>query len=163
MWWAGAVHREAWGRRRSVEHDAANRDGRTAADLTVVLPLEKSQVGTVRRSLRALLARQSVPRGIADDVVLSTQEACNNVIVHSGDGSGGIRVTASCTDHRVYVEVRDHGRGFDAGRIRPDRAPDPLCPRGRGLFLIYHLMDDVQVRSGSGGTVVRMWKRTPTA
>ena len=145
-----------------MEHDAANRDGRTTADLTVVLPLEKSQVGTMRHSLQELLARRSVPRAIADDIVLSTQEACNNVIVHSGDGSGGIRVTASCGDHRVYVEVRDHGRGFDTERIRPDRAPDPLCPRGRGLFLIYHLMDDVQVRSGGEGTVVRMWKKTAT-
>jgi anti-sigma regulatory factor (Ser/Thr protein kinase) len=124
--------------------------------------LEKREVGAVRRSLRELLARRSVPRAIADDIVLSTQEACNNVIVHSGDGSGGIRVTASCSDHRVYVEVRDQGRGFDAGRIRPERAPDPLCPHGRGLFLIYHLMDDVQVRSSNGGTVVRMWKKTPT-
>jgi serine/threonine-protein kinase RsbW len=150
------------GRRDSVEHDTGNGDLKTVADLTMVLPLEKREVGTVRRSLRALLARQSVPQTVAEDIVLSTQEACNNVIVHGRNGSGGIRVTASFCDHRVCVEVRDHGRGFDAGRIRPDKAPDPLCPHGRGLFLIYHLMDDVQVRSGRGGTVVRMWKRTGT-
>ena len=42
----------------------------------------------------------------------------------------------------------------------PTALPDPLCTRGRGLFLIYHLMDDVEVCSGGGGTVVRMWKRT---
>jgi serine/threonine-protein kinase RsbW len=143
-----------------MKHDAGNGDRGSASGLTMVFPPEKREVGTVRRSLRALLARQSVPSAIADDIVLSTQEACNNVIVHGADGSGGVRVTASFSDHRVYVEVRDHGRGFDAGRIRPDRTPDPLCPRGRGLFLIYHLMDDVEVRSGSGGTVVRMSKRT---
>lgn len=150
-------------RRRDVEHDGGNGDRRTAADLTIVLPLEKREVGSVRRSLRELLSRGSVPRTIADDIVLSTQEACNNVIVHGRDGGGGIRVTASLRDHRVFVEVRDHGRGFDATRIRPDRMPEPLCPGGRGLFLIYHLMDDVEVRSGSGGTVVRMSKRTRTA
>ena len=135
----------------------------TAGELTLVLPLEKRGVGTVRRRLHELLARHAVPRPIADDIVLSTQEACNNVIVHSGDCNGGIQVRASCRDHRVYVEVRDRGRGFDLRCVRPKRAPDPLRANGRGLFLIYNLMDDVEVSTGSGGTVVRMSKATREA
>jgi serine/threonine-protein kinase RsbW len=129
----------------------------------MVLPLEKRGVGAVRRHLHALLEHHAVPRPIADDIVLSTQEACNNVIVHGGDCDGGIQVTASCQDHRVYVEVRDRGRGFDLHCVRPGRAPDPLRATGRGLFLIYHLMDDVEVSTGSEGTVVRMWKGTHEA
>ena len=127
----------------------------------VVLP-QGEDVGSVRRSLRELLARHEVPRTVADDIVLSAQEACNNVIVHSRCGDG-IEVTARCLDHRVFVEVRDRGRGFDVRRMRPELTPDPQRPSGRGLFLIHRLMDDVEVRSGSDGTVVRMWKRTRTA
>lgn len=134
-----------------------------APELTLLLTLEKREIASVRRSLRSLLARHAVPPTIADDIVLSTQEACNNVIVHSQDGSGGIQISASCRDHRVCVEVRDHGQGFDAERIDPTRTPDPFLSGGRGLFLIYNLMDDVEVCSGGGGTVVRMSKRTRTA
>jgi serine/threonine-protein kinase RsbW len=147
----------------AIVHRSRNRDAMAASELTVVLPLEKRDVGTLRRSLHALFASHAVPRAIADDIVLSTQEACNNVIVHGGDADGDIHVTASCEDHRVYVEVRDHGRGFDLHCVRPDHAPDPLRTNGRGLFLIHRLMDDVEVCTGSGGTVVRMWKGTRTA
>ena len=134
-----------------------------APELTLLLPMQKREIASVRRSLHTLLARHAVPSAIADDIVLSTQEACNNVLVHSQDGGSGIEVRASCREHSVHVEVSDHGRGFDARRIDPTRTPDPLRAGGRGLFLIYNLMDHVEVRSGSGGTVVRMSKRTRTA
>jgi anti-sigma regulatory factor (Ser/Thr protein kinase) len=156
-----ALQRQA----KAATHALTEREARitTAPDLTILLPLEKRETSAVRRSLQDLLSRHAVPRAIADDVVLSAQEACNNVIVHSHDGGGGIQISAWCRDHRVCVEVRDHGQGFDAARIDHVRTPAPYRTHGRGLFLIYNLMDDVEVRSGSGGTVVRMWKRTRTA
>jgi anti-sigma regulatory factor (Ser/Thr protein kinase) len=132
------------------------------SEITLVLAPRKDDVGAVRRSLRELLSHHHIPPTVANDVVLSAQEACNNVIVHSRC-SDGIEITARCLDHRVYVEVRDRGHGFDVTRMRPKRTPDPLCPRGRGLFIIHSLMDDVEVRSDSDGTIVRMWKRTRTA
>lgn len=132
------------------------------SEITLVLAPQEGDVGDVRRSLRELLARHEIAQSVASDIVLSAQEACNNVIVHSRCG-GGIEITARCLDHRVFVEVRDRGRGFDVSHVRPRRTPDPLRTRGRGLFLIHRLMDDVEVHSSSDGTVVRMWKRTRTA
>ncbi len=137
---------------RAVSGERADRD----AELTLLLPSEKREIANVRRSLRALLARHDVPGTIADDVVLSTQEACNNVIVHGRNG--GLEVRARCRRDDVLVEVRDRGQGFDVRRLDPERTPDPYRPGGRGLFLIYHLMDHVEVRSGRAGTLVRMSK-----
>jgi serine/threonine-protein kinase RsbW len=133
----------------------------TASELTLLLPSEKREIATVRRSLRALLARHAVPSAIADDVVLSTQEACNNVIVHARNGA--LEVHAHCRRHDVLVEVRDRGRGFDVRSVDPRCRPDPYGAGGRGLFLIHHLMDRVEVSSGRAGTVVRMSKLTRTA
>lgn len=141
---------------------ASSGDEMTPSEITLVLAPQDGTAGSVRRSLHELLARHEIPRSVANDVVLSAQEACNNVIIH-GRGSDGIEITVRCLDHRVFVEVRDRGRGFDVSRVRPELTPDPLRPCGRGLFLIHRLMDDVEVRSGSDGTVVRMSKRTRTA
>lgn len=130
------------------------------SELKIVIPLEKSKVLTLRQSLRSLLFRHDVPQDIADDIVLSTQEACNNAIVHGRDREGMVEITACLSGDWVSIEVKDRGRGFDVGTIHVDHQPDALRASGRGLFLIYHLMDDVEVCSSATGTVVRMSKYT---
>jgi anti-sigma regulatory factor (Ser/Thr protein kinase) len=57
-------------------------------------------------------------------------------------------------DGRVLCDVQDSG-GLDdplAGR----RAPDPDAPDGRGLWLVNHLCDLVQLHSSPAGTTVRI-------
>jgi len=130
------------------------------SELKIVIPLEKSKVFTLRQTLRSLLCRHNIPEDVADDIVLSTQEACNNAIVHSHAPEGVVEITAYLDDGRVSIEVRDRGCGFDASAICVDDQPDTRRASGRGLFLIYHLMDDVEVCSSATGTVVRMSKFT---
>ena len=48
------------------------------------------------------------------------------------------------------------GCGFDPAVLDLEAPPDPLSERGRGLFLIHHLMDDVEIVSDSHGTTIRM-------
>ena len=52
-------------------------------------------------------------------------------------------------------------QGDIVAEIDDEAVPDPLVTHGRGLFLIYHLMDKVEVRSPATGrgTLVRMAKR----
>ena len=95
---------------------------------------------------------------MADDVVLATDEACINAILHSR-ASGRLRVRAHVVNRRLWIEVRDGGRGFAAESVDRRTPVDPLAAHGRGLFLITHLMDDVRIESHPGvGTVVEMLK-----
>jgi anti-sigma regulatory factor (Ser/Thr protein kinase) len=86
-----------------------------------------------------------------EDIVLAVNELAANSIRHAG-GEGVVRAwhdagTFSC-------EVSDHGVIDDplAGRERPAGLHDG----GRGLWMVNHLCDLVQVRSSPAGTVVRL-------
>jgi len=89
-------------------------------------------------------------------------EACLNAMEH-----GGGRVTVRLTGDdeggrsRMVVEVEDGGVGFDPATAPRNTASQVLgcaSKRGWGLTLINELMDDVQIDSEPGRTVVRMSK-----
>jgi hypothetical protein len=56
----------------------------------------------------------------------------------------------------MFCEVRDEGWIFDplVGRRRP-----PPEERGQGLWLVNHVCDLVELRSGPAGTTVRLRMR----
>ncbi len=96
-----------------------------------------------------------------DDVVLAIQEAMTNAVVHSGSGED-LEVVLRFEAGDLTTEVRDHGRGFDVASFDPGRRPDLERPCGRGLFLIAHLMDELDLRR-DGGLAVRAVKRAVLA
>ena len=72
--------------------------------------------------------------------------------------AGGAGTLTTWQEDRALVfQVSDHGHIGErlVGRLRP--APDQAS--GRGLWLVNHLCDLVQIRSGAHGSVVRvhMW------
>jgi anti-sigma regulatory factor (Ser/Thr protein kinase) len=85
------------------------------------------------------------------DLVLAVNELATNSLRHGG-GHGVLRTWEE--DGTFLCEVRDGGRINDllVGRERP---PD-LRGGGRGLWLVNHLCDLVQVRSSQAGNVVRL-------
>jgi anti-sigma regulatory factor (Ser/Thr protein kinase) len=86
------------------------------------------------------------------DLVLAVAELVANTVRYGG-GHGRLR--AWLEDHALLCEVRDDGFLSDplAGRRRP---PDS-APGGRGLWMVNHLCDLVQIRSRAGaGNVVRL-------
>ncbi|MFE1172587.1 ATP-binding protein [Streptomyces sp. NPDC058773] len=109
------------------------------ADLTAV--------GEVRRELRQLLSRWTVPGvgELVDVATLLTSELVTNALVHA---EGGAVVTARVSD-RLRVEVRD----FVPGRPEP-RAPTTDGTSGRGLMLVRALADAWGIRTESIGKSV---------
>jgi anti-sigma regulatory factor (Ser/Thr protein kinase) len=84
-------------------------------------------------------------------LVLAVNELATNSVSHGG-GRGTLQMWQE--DESLVCEVRDRGRIEEplAGRTRP--GPDQLS--GRGLWLVNHVCDLVQIRTTPDGTVVRV-------
>jgi anti-sigma regulatory factor (Ser/Thr protein kinase) len=112
--------------------------------------------------VREIVARHAARHGFArqaiDDAVLAVHEIATNSLRHGG-GRGTLRAWAE--DARLVCEVSDSGRIANplVGRLRP--AADQQG--GRGVWLANQLCDLVQIRSGPGGTVVRLHMRIGAA
>ena len=84
-------------------------------------------------------------------------EALANAMIYGNGSDPGkrVRLSVEMDPSRVVVEVHDEGEGFD-----PSRVPDPTLPEfleragGRGIFLLYQLMDEV--RFNACGNSVRL-------
>ncbi len=99
-----------------------------------------------------LLARHSVASGVAPRAArfnfrVALCEALANAIVYGNrlDPSKRVDVRVVVTTEDLEIHVHDEGDGFDFGDL-----PDPTTPerlwtsKGRGLFLIRQLVDEVR-------------------
>jgi|AP12_2_1047962.scaffolds.fasta_scaffold31162_3 serine/threonine-protein kinase RsbW len=94
-------------------------------------------------------------------------EACLNAMEHGG---GPVTVRLRSENHAaklcLLIEVEDHGQGFDPARAPKNSSSRVLgssSRRGWGLTLIRELMDDVQIQSEPGMTLVSMRKYVESA
>jgi anti-sigma regulatory factor (Ser/Thr protein kinase) len=118
------------------------------------LPFHRGPLTALRHFVLDHATAAGINLSRTDDLLLAVTEAASNSVRYGG-GRGTLRVWQ---DGRALVcEIRDRGRLTYplAGRERP---PDDRVG-GRGLWLVNHLCDLVQLRSSSRGTVVRlhMW------
>lgn len=89
-------------------------------------------------------------------------EACLNAMEHGG-GHMVVRLASENKSGppRLVIEVEDYGGGFDPAATAagsPSRVLGCTTKRGWGLTLIRELMDEVQISSQPGKTLVRMSK-----
>jgi anti-sigma regulatory factor (Ser/Thr protein kinase) len=122
------------------------------------LRAEPAELGFDRDSLREVrefLARHAADAGLAEDrqadVVLAVSELASNSVLHGG---GGGTVLVWREETALICEVRDGGRFGEPllGRHRPNADQGS----GRGLWLVNHLCDLVQMRTSSSGSVIRL-------
>jgi serine/threonine-protein kinase RsbW len=98
-------------------------------------------------------------------VELAVDEACANIIEHAYGGEGKGEIICICNDVNDGLEIilKDEGERFDPSGVSvPDFSIEieKLKPRGAGLFLIRHMMDDVDFKSSDvSGNELRMVKR----
>ena len=104
--------------------------------------------------VRALVDRCAQAAGLpADrraDLVLAVSELAANTLTHT-PGGGTAHIWTS--GHEIICQVHDGGWITDpmAGRKRP-----PPDSHGQGLWVVNHICDLVETRSGPAGTTTRM-------
>ncbi|MBU4217628.1 MAG: ATP-binding protein [Actinobacteria bacterium] len=123
-----------------------------------VLEPSVSGLALVREFLKATLMPFPPAQPHVYDILSATHEACKNAIEHDPVARHPVDVACKVFEDVVVVKVSDRGNGFDPD-ILPPQPPDPEATTGWGLFLIYSLMDNVDIETGRDGTWVTMTKR----
>jgi len=109
------------------------------------LPREADSVPAVRRLLRCALTTLGVDRESGNDLEVALTEACANVVRHAA-GADHFEVCLDVGEDRCAIDVIDNGTGFDPARAGA-RTPPTDSERGRGLFLIKAMSENVRMHS----------------
>jgi serine/threonine-protein kinase RsbW len=116
---------------------------------------ELANLGRVRSFIEETAAALGVAPGAASDIVLATDEAVTNVIVHGYQGRGGvIDLVAGRNADGAFVRMRDDAPPFDPTTVPEPELGLPLDerrPGGLGIYLIRQVVDVVTYRALPGG------------
>jgi anti-sigma regulatory factor (Ser/Thr protein kinase) len=134
-------------------------DAFAARGAAVQLAFTIDELGWLRSFVSEAAARTPLADERASDLVLAVNELATNSICHGG-GQGTLRMWRE--QETLLCEVRDGGHIVDAeARLAIDR-PSPEAMSGRGLWLVDHLCDRVQIRSTEReGSAVRVEMQLP--
>ncbi len=129
-------------------------------DLDFRIPSDVQYIeGIVEQVVSRCEAHAYPRRMLALNVPVALTEAISNAILRGNNDDAGksVRVRADVDSHRLVLEVRDEGNGFDLAACTgdPTNADNLFREDGRGLFLMQRLMDHVE-RFTDGGNVVRL-------
>jgi anti-sigma regulatory factor (Ser/Thr protein kinase) len=118
-----------------------------ARPLRVRFPARLRALRPMRHSLAHWLVRSGIDERTQSALVVAVNEAVANAIEHAYPPAGGeVQLDATIHDGVVEVVVEDEGHWREV----------PRGTGGLGLQLMRRLVDDVDVRSGAEGTVVRL-------
>jgi anti-sigma regulatory factor (Ser/Thr protein kinase) len=131
----------------------------------LVLPMLPDKELEAGEAASAIASQGSMDPDRIDELRLAVQEAFINASEHSGARDGRVYVSLALLGvdraEMVEVTVRDTGAGFSERAVRGTMRAQEGHPRKRGwgLTLIRRLVDEVEIESGSHGTVVVMRKK----
>jgi serine/threonine-protein kinase RsbW len=133
---------------------------RNGTRIQLTLPSRLELLGVVDKiadGITEFLDFEDVDR---DAVAISVIEACTNAIQHghAQDMGKSVRVEFLLEPDQLTIRIHDEGRGFEPvpeGNMSP---PDLLATRGRGIFIMRSMMDEVSF-DFTDGTWVELVKR----
>ena len=132
----------------------------TVRELDIRIPSDVQFIAAIVEQVVQRCEAHAYPRRhLAFNVPVALTEALSNAILRGNrdDARKSVRVLADVDSQRLVVEVRDEGGGFDLDACTQDpTTPENILREdGRGLFLMQHLMDQVE-RFTDDGNVVRL-------
>ncbi len=135
-------------------------------EISLTLQMGPEMEIAASRAATAVAESMSMSADKIDEVRMAVVEACINAIEHSRAPDQAVHlsfvVLGGREPRQLKITVRDTGVGFSPRELIEPRIEDKLTSarkRGWGLKIMRGLMDDVEVRSSSGGTTIVMSKQ----
>mgnify|MGYP000595620653 CR=1 FL=1 len=117
------------------------------------IPSHLTYLHDVERFIHSFLADTGFPEALFGSVILTVCESVNNAISHGNghDINKLVEIRVECDTNSVLIEIEDEGTGFDVHEVPdPTEARNLRNERGRGIFIIKNLADDVEfINNGS--------------
>ena len=140
--------------------DAAQDHAHLREKIDLELPSDLTLMNSVLEYLLDRVAKLGMVEVEQSNLFVALDEAFVNAVKHGNRNNPEklLRVTAELSPREAIFTVEDEGDGFDVREI-----PDPTDPAnlfkssGRGVLLIYNIMDEVEY--SQGGAKLRMVKR----
>jgi len=133
------------------------------ATLRLAFAPDLASARAVSIAIRTFLAEQGVAEKELFSYELCISEASNNAVEYAEGYAKSLKPVAEAlfTPSQIELRVTDHTAGFDL----PEKitAPSPLTDRGRGLFLIQSVMDEVRYLRGTKENILVMRKKRRAA
>jgi len=133
----------------------------SAGTIELVIPAKLEYLDLVDNVVEAVNELMHFDEDTKTAVSISVVEAGTNAIQHGclkNGVSGVVKMAFEVAPDVLTVTIQDPGGGFD-----PEKLPDPTSPenllreRGRGIFIMRQMMDEVSF-DFDGGTAVRLVK-----
>ena len=130
--------------------------------LQLRFPARAAELKRVRDAVRESLEGCGCSAKSTADIVLATDEACQNIIRHAyhGDSDNVIEIEVEHLGDKLVFSLTDHAPPIDSSKVKPRNLED-IRPGGLGTYFIRRVMDDVEFqRPASGrGNLLRMVRR----
>ena len=130
--------------------------------LQLRFPARAAELKRVRDAVRESVEGCGCSAKSTADIVLATDEACQNIIRHAygGDSDNVIELEVEHRGDSLVFSLTDHAPAIDPSRVKP-RDLEDLRPGGLGTHFIRRVMDEVEfLRPPSGrGNLLRMVRR----
>jgi serine phosphatase RsbU (regulator of sigma subunit)/anti-sigma regulatory factor (Ser/Thr protein kinase) len=119
-----------------------------------------AMVSVARHLFSDWLTAQPIDHDAVDDLLVIATELCANAVAASTGAARSVALRARAEGHALVIEAEDDGPGFAWPLWTDEEPPDLAEERGRGLFLVRALSDDVEVVRRDDRTIVRCTKRS---
>jgi len=124
--------------------------------IEIRLPSRLELLGVIDKVVEALTEQMEFEDYDRDAIAISVVEACTNAIQHGHRARPELTVDVvfEMRKDALAVTVRDEGSGFSLELDEdPSPPPDLLQTRGRGIFIMRSMMDDLEFDFSEGTRV----------
>jgi len=130
--------------------------------LQLRFPARAEELKRVRDAVRESMEGCGCSAKSTADIVLATDEACQNIIRHAyrGDSDNVIELEVEHRGDSLVFSLTDHAPAIDPSRVKP-RDLEDIRPGGLGTYFIRRVMDEIEfLKPPSGrGNLLRMVRR----
>jgi len=106
----------------------------------------------IRKFVSDAISNASFSKEDCGSIILAMDEACSNIIRHSykNDHTQEIEITITITSEILEITVIDSGSAFDINTIE-SRDVSEVKPGGLGIYIIQHIMDQIDFKRTPDG------------